>query len=145
MTVGCVTMAAPPPVATFGGPRVALSGHSEAGVGVGSGMSLFPGAHSGGSGWLGRWRQGLGGGFDYASLRLAGANGYPGGAFGTGTTVPPADLLLVRAMGADGRISGSSRFVAELGIGPALVQGCGDVGVVFYFGAGVLFDIGGAR
>ncbi|HVP19007.1 MAG TPA: hypothetical protein VMU36_08420 [Spirochaetia bacterium] len=110
MTVGCVTMAAPPPMATFGGPRVALSGHSEAGVGVGSGMSLFP-----------------------------------GGAFGTGTTVPPADLLLVGAMGADGRISGSSRFVAELGIGPALVQGCGDVGVVFYFGAGVLFDIGGAR
>ena len=209
VSTGCVTMAAPPPMATLGGSHVASAGHSEVGIALGNGWSLFPGAHAGGSGWLGRWRQGLGDGFDlgldamgvihgdqgtvtakvagryelskhlrleagfggaddssgkslnadlgltlgtekprrswnyYASLRLAGAKGYPGDIFGTGTTAPPDDLLVVGAFGAGGKISGYGQFVGEFGIGPAFVQGYNDVGVVFYFGAGFLFDIGG--
>ena len=61
---GCVSMAAPAPLPILGGPSVAALGHSEVGIGAGTGLSAFPGAHSGGDGWLGRWRQGLGGGFD---------------------------------------------------------------------------------
>jgi hypothetical protein len=135
-------------------------------------MSLFPGAHYGGAGWLGRWRQGLGGGFDLGldamgvqhgdqgaiDLKIAGryqlsshvrlevgvgAHGYPGDVFGTGSTAPPADLVVISAVGASGRIDGSSRFAGELGVGPAFVQGYSGVGVVFHFGAGVVFDIGG--
>jgi hypothetical protein len=79
----------------------------------------------------------------YASLRLAGAKGFSGDVFGTGETAPPDDLLVVAAFGAAGRISGNGQFVGEFGIGPAFVQGNSDVGVVVYFGAGLLFDIGG--
>jgi hypothetical protein len=209
ITTGCVTMAAPPPVATLGGPSVVSAGHSEVGIGVGSGASLFPGAHTGGDAWLGRWRQGLGSGFDlgldalgarhadkgtftfkvagrcqlgehtrleagvggaddsdgkslnadlaltlgttsrrswnfYTSLRLAAAKGFPGDLFGTGTTAPPDDVLGIAAVGASGRISNTGQFVAEAGIGPALVRGTRDIGVVIYVGAGLLFDVGPA-
>jgi hypothetical protein len=173
-------------------------------------MSLFPDAHSGGSGWLGRWRYGLGDGFDlgvdvmgvqhadegtmdfklaaryllndhlrleaglggaddslgkslnmevgltlgtnrperswdyYSSVRVAGAQGFPGNIIGGGpdTAAPPDDLLIVVGLGAEGRISATGRFVGEFGIGPAFVQGNSEVGVVFYFGAGLVFDVG---
>ncbi|SRR5579871_4011748 len=61
---GCVTMSAPPPLATFGGPETVPAGQSEAGLAVGTGFSLFPSGHDGGDAWFGRWRQGLGDRFD---------------------------------------------------------------------------------
>ena len=210
ITMSCVTMAVPSPLATLGGSRVAEIGHSEAGIGLGTGMSLFPDAHAGGSGWLGRWRQGLGDGFDlgidvmgvqhsdkgtidlgvgaryqlsdhlrleavvggaddssgqslnaqvgltlgtnrpewawnyYGSFRFAGTQGLPGNIIGGGPDngTPPDDLLVVAAVGASSAIGEGGRFVGEFGAGPAFVQGQSDVGVVFYFGAALLFDIG---
>ena len=56
---GCVTMAAPPPLATFGGPATAPRGQAEVAIAAGAGGSLFPGAHAGGNGWFTRWRRGL--------------------------------------------------------------------------------------
>lgn len=56
---GCVTMAAPPPLATFGGPATAPRGEAEVALAAGAGFSLFPGAHAGGNGWFTRWRRGL--------------------------------------------------------------------------------------
>jgi hypothetical protein len=47
---GCVHMAAPPPLAIFGGPLTVGPGRSELGIGAGTGGSLFPGAHAGGTG-----------------------------------------------------------------------------------------------
>jgi len=52
-------MAAPPPIATLGGPAIAAPGTSELGLGMGAGMSLFDRAHAGGTGWTGRYRHGL--------------------------------------------------------------------------------------
>src|SRR5216684_3597041 len=54
---GCVTMAAPPPLATFGGPATAPRGQAEVAIAAGAGGSLFPGAHAGGNGWFTRWRR----------------------------------------------------------------------------------------
>jgi hypothetical protein len=59
LATGCVSFAVPPPAFTFGGPATAARRESQFGFGAGSGASLFPGAHSGGTGWFGRWRIGL--------------------------------------------------------------------------------------
>ena len=56
---GCVTMAPPPPMATFGGPETVRRGASEVGLAAGSGGQLFPGAHATGHAWFGRWRYGV--------------------------------------------------------------------------------------
>jgi hypothetical protein len=59
LVLGCVSFAAAPPMITLGGPQTAGAGGSQVGMGVGSGASLFPGAHSGGNGYLARYRYGL--------------------------------------------------------------------------------------
>jgi hypothetical protein len=59
LAAGCVTMAAPPPLPTFGGPATAARGADEVALALGGGASLFPGAHSGGNGWFTRWRRGV--------------------------------------------------------------------------------------
>jgi hypothetical protein len=70
--LNCKLRAAPPPMATFGGPAVAGSGRTELGVGAGAfgEWHYFDCAPdiAGGSNWFARWRRGLGGradlGFD---------------------------------------------------------------------------------
>ncbi|HUI30670.1 MAG TPA: hypothetical protein VLX91_10670 [Candidatus Acidoferrales bacterium] len=56
---GCSTFAPPSPLVTYGGPAVVDTGHSEVGLAVGTGFALFPGAHSGGQGWFGRYKRGV--------------------------------------------------------------------------------------
>lgn len=61
---GCETFAPPSPLVTFGGPAVVDTGHSEVGLAVGTGGVLFPGGHSGGQGWFGRYKRGIAEDFD---------------------------------------------------------------------------------
>lgn len=58
-TQGCVVFAPPAPMVTFGGPETTPHGQSEVGLGIGSGAVLFEGAHSGGIGYLLRYKYGL--------------------------------------------------------------------------------------
>lgn len=57
----CNLIAAPPPLATFGGPAVAAPGHTELGLGVGMYAELLPSPcdHGGGTDWFVRWRRGV--------------------------------------------------------------------------------------
>ncbi len=61
---GCSSFAPPSPLVTFGGPAVVDTSHSEVGMAVGTGFALFPGAHSGGQGWFGRYKRGIAHNFD---------------------------------------------------------------------------------
>ena len=56
---GCVTLAPPAPLVTFGGPETVVRGHSEVALAVGSGGILYPQAHATGHAWFGRWRYGV--------------------------------------------------------------------------------------
>jgi hypothetical protein len=56
---GCVSFAPPPPIATFDGPATAGRGKWELGLGAGTGVALFPGAHGPGHAWFGRARYGV--------------------------------------------------------------------------------------
>ena len=56
---GCMSFAPPSPLVTFGGPAVVDTAHTEVGLAVGTGAALFPGAHSGGQGWFGRYKRGI--------------------------------------------------------------------------------------
>ncbi|MEZ5064060.1 MAG: hypothetical protein R3B81_04955 [bacterium] len=56
---GCTGFAPPPPLFTYGGPETAGRGNSEVALGVGTGVALFTDAHSGASGWFGRYRRGI--------------------------------------------------------------------------------------
>jgi hypothetical protein len=212
MSTGCVTMAAPPPVATLGGPATAPRGGSEVGFGSGTGMSLFRGAHSGGIGWMGGYRHGLTDELDlgvdalgvqhsdkgtmafkvalrqaltprlrlevgvgaaddsdgkslsydlalvagtrhadapwnhYGAVRTVGAFGLRGdvccGAGATGTQAPPSSFLILGTAGAAARLTESLRLVFEGGAGPLWVRGRREVGVAFYYGVGLLADLG---
>jgi hypothetical protein len=57
---GCVTFARPAPMMTFGGSQTTAKGTSDAGLALGVGAALYRDGHSGGQGWLGRYRYGLG-------------------------------------------------------------------------------------
>jgi hypothetical protein len=212
---GCVAMAAPPPVATLGGPETAAPGHAEVALGMGGGASLFPGAHSGGQGLFGRYRRGVAENVDvgadvlagqhgqyvfvttklaarfraaehlrievgmgaaddslgkslngdiaavvgtartdrvwnyYAAARALGAKGFRGD-LGSGnvnpddqTTIAPADALVgVFTLGTSARTSQNGRIAFEGGVGPEFVRGEKNVGIAFYFGGAMLFDIG---
>lgn len=61
---GCTSFAPPSPLVTFGGPAVVDTSQSEVGLAVGTGSVLFPGAHSGGQGWFGRYKRGIAQNFD---------------------------------------------------------------------------------
>ena len=61
---GCTSFAPPSPLVTFGGPAVVDTSQSEVGLAVGTGSVLFPGAHSGGQGWFGRYKHGIAQNFD---------------------------------------------------------------------------------
>lgn len=61
---GCVSFAPPSPLVTFGGPAVVDTAQSEVGLAVGTGVAMFPGAHSGGQGWFGRYKRGIAPNFD---------------------------------------------------------------------------------
>ncbi len=61
---GCMSFAPPSPLVTFGGPAVLDTSKSEVGLAVGTGFALFPGAHSGGQGWFGRYKRGIAPNFD---------------------------------------------------------------------------------
>ena len=56
---GCVTFAPPTPLFTYGGPSTTGAKTSEAAVAAGTGVTLFDGAHTGGSGWMGRFNYGV--------------------------------------------------------------------------------------
>ncbi len=60
LVTGCVTIAPPSPLLTYGGPKITPEGESEAGVAVGTGVALFDGAHSGANGWFARYKYGIG-------------------------------------------------------------------------------------
>jgi hypothetical protein len=62
----CNLVAAPPPLATFGGPATVAPGHTELGLGVGLYAELLPSPcdHGGGTDWFARWRRGLSNRFD---------------------------------------------------------------------------------
>jgi hypothetical protein len=55
----CRTIAAPPPLSTFGGPSTVERGDAELAFGAGFGGTLFDCTHKLGSGWFGRFRTGL--------------------------------------------------------------------------------------
>jgi hypothetical protein len=55
----CRTVAAAPPVLTFGGPTTAAAGEYEAAFGAALGGNLFDCTHQLGSGWFARWRRGM--------------------------------------------------------------------------------------
>jgi len=57
----CQTIAAPPPLATFGGPATMAPGETELGLAVGAAGNIYPlpCGHEGFSGWLVRWRRGV--------------------------------------------------------------------------------------
>lgn len=61
---GCVTFAPPTPLFTYGGPSTSGAKTSEAAVAAGTGVTLFEGAHTGGSGWMGRYNYGVTDRFD---------------------------------------------------------------------------------
>ncbi len=63
-SAGCVTFAPPSPMVTFGGPETAGKGVSETALAFGTGAVLFEDAHTGGAGWFGRYKYGLGENFD---------------------------------------------------------------------------------
>jgi hypothetical protein len=81
----------------------------------------------------------------FASLRLAGAHGYPGDVccFGgaSGTNVPPDNYLLIAAIGASARVGEVARFVYEAGFGDVLTHFTDrhETGRVFYLSMGVVF------
>jgi hypothetical protein len=55
----CRTIAAAPPLFTFGGPATVPKGEYEAAFAGGFGGTLFDCTHKLGSGWFGRWRRGM--------------------------------------------------------------------------------------
>ncbi len=61
---GCVTIAPPAPMLTYGGPQTTPKGASEAAIAVGSAGALFEGGHSGAQGWFARYKYGLSKRFD---------------------------------------------------------------------------------
>lgn len=61
---GCVVFAPPAPMVTFGGPQTAPEGQSEVAAGIGSGVVLFDDAHTGGMGYLLRYKYGITGKYD---------------------------------------------------------------------------------
>jgi hypothetical protein len=81
----------------------------------------------------------------FASLRLAGAHGYPGNVccFGgaTGTNLPPDNYLLIAGIGATARVGEVARFVYEAGFGRVLTRFTDrhETGRVFYLSIGVVF------
>jgi hypothetical protein len=64
MAQDCRTIAAAPPLFTFGGPATVPRGEYEAAFAGGFGGILFGCTHKLGSGWFGRWRRGLTDRFD---------------------------------------------------------------------------------
>lgn len=62
----CGPIAAPPPLATFGGPSTAGAGQTELGIAVGTYGEFYPSncGHIGTTDWLVRWRRGIGDRFD---------------------------------------------------------------------------------
>jgi hypothetical protein len=64
LLTGCVSFAPPPPLITFGGPKTLGKYNSEVGIGAGTGVVMFPGAHAGGEGWFGRYKYGFTEDFD---------------------------------------------------------------------------------
>ncbi len=57
--VNCVTIAPPGPLMTYGGPKTTTKKDSEAAIGLGTAVALFDGAHSGATGYLGRYKYGI--------------------------------------------------------------------------------------
>jgi hypothetical protein len=55
----CRTVAAPPPLLTFGGPATVAPGEFESAFGSALSGTLFDCTHKLGSGWFGRWRRGM--------------------------------------------------------------------------------------
>jgi len=56
---GCVTIAPPGPMVTYGGPSTTQEGTSETAIAIGTGAALFDGAHTGAQGWFGRYKYGV--------------------------------------------------------------------------------------
>ena len=69
----CVTIAPPPPMVTYGGPKTTPESTSEMAVAVGTGVALFEGAHSGAQGYFLRYKYGLNDKFDIG-MDWVGAN-----------------------------------------------------------------------
>lgn len=65
LIVGCSTFAPPSPLVTYGGPETVPESHSEVGLALGTGWTLFPNAHAGGQGWFGRYKYGITDHFDF--------------------------------------------------------------------------------
>ena len=78
LLTGCVVFAPPPPMITGGGPRTISKNHSETAIAVGTGVTLFDGAHAGGDAWLGRWRYGLSDRFDLGADIMGAQHGERG-------------------------------------------------------------------
>ena len=65
MITACTSFAPPSPLMTFGGPKTIEKSHSEVGLGVGTGVVMFPGGHAPGQGWFGRYKYGFSDDFDF--------------------------------------------------------------------------------
>ncbi len=78
---GCVTIAPPSPMMTYGGPEITPKESSEMAIGFGSAGVRFEGAHSPALGWFGRYKYGLSNRFDIG-MDVMGATKNEGQYFG---------------------------------------------------------------
>jgi len=62
--ISCVSFAPPSPLMTYGGPNTTSKKGSEVVMAVGTGIALFDKAHSGATGYFGRYKYGLSEKFD---------------------------------------------------------------------------------
>lgn len=112
----CQLRAAPPPLATFGGPATAARGHTELGVGVGTFGEGFGESCAidlvGATDWFTRWRRGV---TDRTDLGFDAQISSEGNGTLTGTTKVAARLLAARGLRLEGGIgaadSGDGRSV----------------------------------
>jgi hypothetical protein len=81
----------------------------------------------------------------YASLRLAGAHGYAGSAFGIGTNVPPGAIVPMGSFGATAHVAENMRWVFEAGGGGILSREHLNAGMFVYVSVGLNFIVGSKK
>jgi hypothetical protein len=217
----CDLRAAPPPLATYGGPTTAGRGHTELGVALGAfgegfGDTCFT-DFTGATDWFARWRHGVTDrsdlGFDvltsdeangnlesttkvaaryratrglrleggvgtsdggdgrsinadvgavigtnrhpdntwnyYASLRVAGSHGcfnlLCAGGMGAAGSRPPGAIIPLGVIGSTARVSDTTHFVMEAGLGDIQSRQQPNTGLYVHLSFGVLFNVGRDR
>jgi hypothetical protein len=81
----------------------------------------------------------------YASVRLAGAHGYAGSAFGIGTNVPPGAIVPMGSFGATAHVAENMRWIFEAGGGGILSREHLNAGMFVYVSVGLNFMVGAKK